>query len=163
MYQPYPTGAQMPETERPPVPSQVANAVKVMYVGAATSILGIIIDVLTVNATKTAIERRSHRLTVSQVDASQHVLIAGFIVGGLIGAAAWILVARNCQGGKNWARITGTVLFAIATLDTIVGVTAPLAVAVKLWGALVWLVGLTAVVFLWQRPSSEFFTAPRPS
>ena len=163
MYQPYPTGAQMPETERPPVPSQVANAVKVMYVGAATSILGIIIDVLTVNATKTAIERRSHRLTVSQVDASQHVLIAGFIVGGLIGAAAWILVARNCQGGKNWARITGTVLFAISTLDTIVGLTAPLAVAVKLWGALVWLVGLTAVVFLWQRPSSEFFTAPRPS
>jgi len=163
MYQPYPTGAEPPEIERSPVPSQVANAVKVMYVGAATSILGIIIDVLTVNATKTAIERRSHRLTMSQVDASQHVLIAGFIVGGLIGAAAWILVARNCQGGKNWARITGTVLFAISTLDTIVGVTAPLAVAVKLWGVLVWLVGLTAVVFLWQRPSSEFFTAPRPS
>ena len=163
MYQPYPTGARMPDIERPPVPSQVANAVKVMYVGAATSILGIIIDVLTVNATKTAIERRSHRLTMSQVDASQHVLIAGFIVGGLIGAAAWILVARNCQGGKNWARITGSVFFAIATIDTIVGLTAPLAAAVKIWGVVVWLVGLAAVVLLWQRPSTEFFTAPRPS
>jgi hypothetical protein len=153
----------MPEIQRPPVPSQVANAVKVMYVGAATSILGIIIDILTVNATKSAIERRSHKLTVSQVDASQHALIAGFIAGGLIGAAAWILIARNCQGGKNWARITGTALFAIATLDTIVGLAAPLAGAVKIWGALVWLVGLTAVMFLWQRPSSEFFTASRPS
>jgi hypothetical protein len=163
MYQPYPTGAKLPEIERPPVPSQVANAVKVMYLGAATSILGIIVDILTVNATKSAIERRSHKLTVSQVDASQHALIAGFIAGGLIGAAAWILIARNCQGGKNWARITGTALFAIATLDTIVGLAAPLAGAVKIWGALVWLVGLTAVMFLWQRPSSEFFTAPRPS
>jgi uncharacterized membrane protein (UPF0136 family) len=163
MYQPYPTGAQMPEIERPPVPPQVANAVKVMYLGAATSILGIIVDILTVNATKTAIERRSHKLTMSQIDASQHALVAGFIVGGLIGAAAWILVARNCQGGKNWARITGTVLFAIATIDTIVGVTAPLAFAVKIWGVAVWLIGLTAVVFLWQRPSTEFFTAPRPS
>ncbi len=163
MYQPYPTGAQMPEIERPPVPSQVANAVKVMYVGAATSILGIIIDILTVNATKSAIERRSHKLTVSQIDASQHALLAGFIVGGLIGAAAWIIVARNCQGGKNWARITGSVLFAIATIDTIVGVTAPLAGAVKIWGVVVWLVGLAAVVLLWQRPSTEFFTVPRPS
>jgi hypothetical protein len=163
MYQPYPTGAQLPEIERPAVPSQVADAVKVMYVGAATSILGIAIDILTVHATKLAIERRSHHLTVTQINASQHVLVAGFIVGGLIGAAAWIFVARNCQGGKNWARITGTVLFAIATLDTIVGLTAPLAGPVKIWGVVVWLVGLTAVVFLWQRPSSEFFTASPPS
>jgi hypothetical protein len=163
MYQPYPTGAQMPDIERPPVPSQVANAVKVMYVGAATSIIGIIIDILTVNATKIAIERRSHKLTVSQIDASQHVLIAGFIVGGLIGAVAWIIVARNCQGGKNWARITGSVLFAVVTIDTIVGLTAPLAGAVKIWGIVVWLVGLAAVVLLWQRPSTQFFTAPRPS
>jgi hypothetical protein len=163
MYQPYPTGAQMPDIERPPVPSQVANAVKVMYVGAATSIIGIIIDILTVNATKSAIERRSHHLTTSQLNASQHALIAGFIVGGLIGAAAWIIVARNCQGGKNWARITGSVLFAIVTIDTIVGLTAPLAGAVKIWGVVVWLVGLAAVVLLWQRPSTEFFTALRPS
>jgi hypothetical protein len=163
MYQPYPTGAQMPDLERPPVPSQVANAVKVMYVGAATSIIGIIIDILTVNATKTAIERRSHHLTTSQLNASQHALIAGFIVGGLIGAAAWIIVARNCQGGKNWARITGTVLFAVVTIDTIVGLTAPLASAVKIWGVVIWLVGLAAVVLLWQRPSTQFFTAPRPS
>jgi hypothetical protein len=163
MYQPYPTGAQMPDIERPPVPPSVANAVKVMYVGAVTSILGIIVDIVTVHATKIAIERRSHHLTASQIDASQHVLVAGFIVGGLIGAAAWIFLARNCQRGRNWARITGTVLFALATVDTIVGLTAPLAGAVKIWGALVWLVGLTAVVFLWRRPSSEFFTAPRPS
>jgi hypothetical protein len=163
MYQPYPTGAQMPDIERPPVPSQVANAVKVMYVGAVTSIIGIIIDILTVNATKSAIERRSHKLSVHQIDASQHALIAGFIVGGLIGAAAWIIVARNCQGGKNWARITGSVFFGIATIDTIVGLTAPLAGAVKIWGVVVWLVGLAAVVLLWQRPSTEYFTAPRPS
>jgi hypothetical protein len=163
MYQPYPTGAQMPETQRPSVPPSVANAVKVMYVGAATSIVGIIIEILTVNATKTALERRSPKLTVSQVNGSEHALIAGSIVGGLIATVAWILIARNCQGGKNWARITGTVLFAICTIDTIVGLTAPLAAAARIWGAVVWLAGLTAVVLLWQRPSTAFFTAPRPS
>jgi hypothetical protein len=38
MYQPYPAGAQLPEVQRPPIPSQVANAVKVMYIGAAGTV-----------------------------------------------------------------------------------------------------------------------------
>jgi len=59
VYKSYPTGAQMPEVQRPPVPPSVTNAVKVMYVGAATSIIGIIIDIVTINATKSAIEKRS--------------------------------------------------------------------------------------------------------
>lgn len=37
MYQPYPAGTQMPEVQRPPVPSQVVNAVRAMYVGASTA------------------------------------------------------------------------------------------------------------------------------
>jgi hypothetical protein len=65
--QPYPTGAQMPQLDKPPIPPQVSNGIKAMYVGAATSILGIVIDILTVNATKTAIEKRSRHLTASQL------------------------------------------------------------------------------------------------
>jgi hypothetical protein len=157
MYQPYPAGAQMPEVRPPTVPPSVANAVKVMYVGAAASVLGIIVDILTVSATKTAIEKRSPHLSVSQVNSTQHVLIGGFIVAGLIGAAAWIFIARSCRGGHSWARVTGTVLFAISTINTIAGVAAPEAVVVKVWAFVVWLVGLTAVYFLWQRSSSDFF------
>jgi hypothetical protein len=163
MYQPYPSGAQMPEIERPPIPSQVANAVKVMYAAAAASLLGIVVEIITVNATKSAIEKHSRHLTASQVNATQHALIAGSVVGGVIAAALWIFIARSCLGGKNWARITGTVLFAICTIDTIGGAVAPLAVGAKIWEAVVWLIGLTAVVLLWQRPSTEFFSAPRPS
>jgi hypothetical protein len=163
VYQPYPTGAQMPEVHRGPVPSSVANAVKAMYVGAVTSILGIVIDVLTVSATKRAIERRSPDLTATQVDARQHVLIIAFIIGGVIGAALWIFIARQCQAGKNWARITGTVFFAIATLDTVVGAGTPDAGVVKIWGLVVWLVGLVTVIFLWQRASTGYFKAARPS
>ena len=161
MYQPYPSGTQVPEVQRPPVPPQVANAVKVMYVGAVTSILGIVIDILTVNATKTAIEKRSHNLTASQVNSTQHVLVIGFIVGGVIAAAIWIFLARACQRGHSWARTTATVLFGLATVDTIIGVSAPLAGTVKIWGLVVWLVGLTAVTFLWRRASTDFFKGIR--
>jgi len=159
MYQPYPGQTQMPEAQRPPAPAPVRNAVKAMYVGAVTSILGIVIDIITVGATKSAIAKRSPHLTASQVNSSQHVLVLGSIVAGLIGAAVWIFLARSCLSGRNWARITGTVLFAIATLDTVVGLTTPLAGLVKLWAVIVWLVGLTAIVFLWRRESTAFFKA----
>ena len=159
MYQPYPGQTQMPQARRPPAPAPVRNATRAMYVGAVTSVLGIVIDIITVSATKSAIEKRSPNLTASQVNSSQHVLVIGFIVAGLIGAAIWIFLARSCLAGKNWARITGTVLFAIATIDTAVGLSAPLAGAVKIWGSVVWLVGLTAIVFLWQRASTAFFNA----
>jgi nitric oxide reductase large subunit len=164
MYQPYPTDAPTPVTPRPPVPPSVANAVKVMYVGALTSLLGIVIDVVTVGATKTAIEKRSHNLTVSQINSVQHVLVTSFIIGGVIGAAVWIVLARLCRAGKNGARITGTALFGLATLDTLVGAAvAPISGAVRAWALVVWLVGLVAVILLWRRSSSAFFKGTGPS
>jgi hypothetical protein len=156
--QPYPTSTQMPQLDKPPVPPQVSNAIKAMYVGAATSILGIVIDILTVSATKTAIEKHSRHLT-----ASQHTLVIAFVVAGLVGAAVWIFLARACKDGNSWARTTGTALFGLATVDVIVGVSAPVAGPVKIWGLVVWLVGLTAVIFLWQRASTAFFRGTRSS
>jgi hypothetical protein len=161
MYQPYPTGAEMPETQLRPLPPQVANAVRVMYVGAVASLLGIIVGIVTIGATKTAIEKRSPKLTISQVNASEHALIFGFILGGIVAAVLWVVIARACQDGRNWARITGTVLFAIATIDTLVGASiAPVAAGVRIWYGVVWLIGLAAVVLLWQRASTEYFKAP---
>jgi hypothetical protein len=155
--QQYPTSAQMPEHIRPAIPPQVTNAVRVMYAGAAATVVGIIIEILTVNATKTAIEKRSPHLTASQVNSSQHVLIIGFLAGGLIALVAWIVLARACKNGSNWARITGTVLFGLATVDLVGSAVSPVAVAVKAWWPVIWLIGLTAVILLWQRASTAFF------
>jgi hypothetical protein len=41
--------------------------------------------------------------------------------------------------------------------DTVIGVSAPIAGTVRLWGLVTWLVGLTAVILLWQRSSTAFF------
>jgi hypothetical protein len=155
--QPYPTGTQMPEVQRPPVPPSVSNAVKAMYAGAAATIVGVVIEILTANATKTAIEKHSRNLTASQVNSTQHVLVIGAIVGGLIALAAWIVLARAIKNGNNWARITGTVFFALATVDTIVSAVSPVAAPVKAWWPVIWLAGLTAVIFLWRGASTAFF------
>jgi len=157
MYQPYPGSTQMPEVSRPPAPKPVLNAVRFMYAGAALSLIGIVVDLTTLSATKRAIEKKDPTLTLSQVNSREHVLLVGFIVAGLIGVAIWLWLARSCQAGKNWARITGTVLFGIATIDSLAGFGVSVSGAVHLYGLLVWLVGLGAVIFLWQRASTAFF------
>ena len=158
MYQPYPGGAEMPGTQRPPAPASVLNAVKVMYAGAVASLIGIIIDLTTLSATKSAIEKHSPQLTTSQVNGMQHALVTSAIVGGLIGAGLWIFIAQACKSGKSWARITGTVLFGVNTVqDGLSNLVVPEAALVKIFWFVVWLIGLAAVVLLWRGTSSAFF------
>ena len=88
---------------------------------------------------------------------TRRALAPASVRNAVTAAAVWIFLAVACRGGHGWARITGTVLFGLATLDTVVGLTVPLAAAVKIWGLLVWLAGLAAVVLLWRRESSAYF------
>ena len=97
MYQPYPGGAQLPETQRPPAPASVRSAVKVMYAGAVASLIGIVVDRTTLSATKRAIAQHFPKLTTSQVNGQGRVLMAGWIVGGLIAAGLWIFIAKRAS------------------------------------------------------------------
>ena len=164
MYQPYPGGAQVPESsDRPPAPPSVLRAVQVMYVGAAASLFGIIIDMTTLSSTKSEIIRRNPSLTATQVANAEHVAIGLFIVSGLLGAGLWVWVAQMSKAGRNWARIVGTVLFAIDTISVFAGAaTVPGGGATRIYSILVWIIGLAAVILLWQRASSDYFKgAPR--
>jgi hypothetical protein len=159
MYQPYPATAQMPDTPPPAIPRTVRQAVRAMYGGAAASLIYLIGSVAMQGSTKTTIQKRFPHLTASQVTTEQHVLLIAGIASGLVAIAAWILIARACQGGKNWARITGTVLFGLATLDALGGLINPVAVPVKILAFVIWLFGLIAMVRLWQAASTAYFKA----
>jgi len=164
MYQPYPGGGQQPEpSDRPPAPPSVVRAVQVMYAGAAASLIGIIINMTTLSSTKSEIIKQHPSWTATQVTNAQHVAIGLFIVGGLLGAALWFWIAQMSKAGRNWARIVGTVLFAIDTISVFAGAaTVPGGGATRIYSILVWLIGLAAVILLWQRASSDYFRgAPR--
>jgi hypothetical protein len=67
----------------------------------------------------------------------------------------WILIARGSKNGNNSARVTGAVLFGIATLQ--LSTVGDMLVVAGICAVIIWLVGLGAVVLLWQRSSSAFF------
>ena len=164
MYQQYPGGAQSGEPS--PVgdaPQSVLRAVRVMYVGLAASLLGIVVDMTTLSSTRAEILKQNPDFTQSQVNSAEHLEIGLFIAGGLIGAALWLWMAQSCRAGKGWARVVSSVFFGIDTVRVIAGVAGSTGGGglARIYAVLVWLIGLVAIIFLWQRSSSDYFRAPR--
>jgi len=161
MYQPYPSSGKPVEPERPPAPSSVLNAVKLMYVGAAISTVSLIISLVDISGTKEAIRKARPSLTAAQVNQLNTFIITLAIVSGVVGVALWLWMARANSQGKNWARILSTVLFGLATLDLFGVLSQPKTVLGLVFPVLTWLVGLGAVIFLWRKESTEFFKPRR--
>jgi hypothetical protein len=166
MYQAYPDGVQPSAPygqPGSPLPQSVARAVRVMYAGAVASLIGISIDLATAGSLRARLVTINNgaKLTPAQVTDTEHLAIGALVVTGLIGAALWYWMAQNNRAGKGWARIVATVLFGIDTLGVIADIdgTSALAgtVATRIFGIVVWLIGLAAVILLWQRASSDYF------
>jgi hypothetical protein len=156
--QPYRAGPAVPLTPPPPPPpSSVQNAVRLMYAGAGYTALyafGVI-------AVAAALLKKHATTTVTTNHTTLGGVVTLTIVLSLIEVALWLGIARACRSGKNWARITGTVLFGLDTLGFLGVITnahSGLGLT-KLLTAIGWLIAGGAVVFLWQRPSGVFFTA----
>jgi len=166
MYQRYPGEGQSPERapEQPvaSAPQSVIRAAQAMYVGAAASLIGIILDLLMRHSIRTAIEQHSTNMTAAKINDTYHAELIILVIFGLIGVGLWLWMARSCLAGKSWARVTSTVLFGIDTLSVLTSAVVAGGGLTRIYGIIVWLIGLTAIILLWQRPSSEYFrSAPR--
>jgi hypothetical protein len=84
----------------------------------------------------------------------------------LIVTGLWLWMAWANKRGRSWARIMATVFFGILTagglaLLVMVLTGGFLPAAGLAWAAFLgyWLPGLGAVILLWQRSSSDYYTA----
>jgi hypothetical protein len=157
MVQRYPSSGKPVELERPPAPPSVANAVKLMYAGAAVSTVSLIVSLADISGTKSAIRKARPNLTAAQVSQLNTFIISLAVVSGLIGIGLWLWMAWANNQGKNWARILSTILFCLATLDLVGVFSEPKTVFGLLFPVLTWLVGVGAVFLLWRPDSSAFF------
>ena len=157
MYQPYPGGSSRPDPSRKEPPPSIRNAVRAMKTGMVASLIGIVLNLLTAGSAKSALRQVEPHATAAQIASAQHLLIGESIAAGLIGAALWLWMAQSCRAGKAWARVTSTVLFGVFTIGQVVLASAGSGGVGLIYNVVVWLIGLTAIVFLWQKSSSEYF------
>src|ERR1700742_1996052 len=163
MYQRFPGGARSREpSPASAAPQSVLRAVRVMYVGLAASLLGILVDMTTLSATRSEIIKQNPKFTTAQINSAEHLEIGLFIPGGLIGAALWLWMAQSCRAGKAWARVVSTVVFGIDRLSVLAGAaTVPGGGLTRIYGFVTWAIGLVAIFLLWQRSSSDYFRSAR--
>jgi hypothetical protein len=158
MIKQFPNAAQKPELDRPHLPASLLRAVQVMYAGAILAPIHAVIYVITADTLKRAIEAKHPYWSASLVSTTTGIAVIGGAVVVLLAAFLYVWIARSCRSGKNWARVTGTVLFAFSVLLTAYnlgpGVETTLNLIFNFAGVLI---GLTAVVLLWQRASSTYF------
>jgi hypothetical protein len=172
--EPYPGGG-YPVPARPAAPASVRYAVRLMYLGAAASLAKVIVGAASESTTRSAMEaslragarKLGTHLTLSQLYSGITPTLVMAFVAGLVGVGLWILVARAARSGRDWARVTGLILFGLGTLALLigppdVGIHGPEAAVTRVFAVLVWLIGLAAVVLLWQKDSGVFFKALRP-
>jgi hypothetical protein len=153
----YPDAAQVSDDQQQTAPRSVLTAIKVMYAGAAASAIHAVVYVATQGAEKAAIERRYPHKPAGTVSTLTHVTVIGGVIVGLLGAALFIWVARSCRRGRNWARVTATVLFVLGVLAAVYDLVSPRAAAVTVVSFGVCLIGLAAVVLLWLGSASAWF------
>jgi hypothetical protein len=151
-YDPYPSGG------GGEAPKTVTYAVWLMYAGAAVSAISVIVALTQTGALRSTIKADNPSFSASQVSTSADLTIAAIIIGGLIGIGLWIWMAFMNKAGKNWARITGTVFFGIDTLALLISFARAEVAVSRIFTVIIWLVGLAAVILLWRKESTAFFT-----
>jgi hypothetical protein len=150
--QPYRLGSRGPIYQ---LPSTMVTAVRLMYAGAVYTLI------YAIGLAKVYRSVFNQPAVGTAAHTGPAAVAVPVVLLSLIEIAVWLWIARACKKGRNWARVTGTVLFAIHTVSTIAlfGNTYPGIGLAKLLDVIGWLIACGAVVFLWQRPSSAFFSS----
>jgi hypothetical protein len=159
-YQPAPGWSVPPASARPRIPRSVLTAVRLMYTGAAVSLVNVIVNLTAINQIKTAFETQ-HPLAQNAAQGVAALAAAAVVISGAVGIGLWLKLASASRKGRSWARTAGTILFGLDTiglLGTLGRTGIPVA---KTFGVLIWLIGFIAVIELWRRQSSDYFDSRR--
>jgi Protein kinase domain len=145
-----------PPSAAGPVPGSVLTAVRLMYAGAAVSLVNVVVSLAAISQIKTSFEVQ-HPFAQNAAQGVATLAAAAVIISGAVAVGVWLKLASASRKGRSWARTAGTILFALDTL-TLLGTLGRAGIpATKTFGALTWLIGLLAVISLWRRQSSDYF------
>lgn len=152
-------GADQPvPAAKPEPPSSIINAVRLMYVGAVLSAIGIIFGIAMTDSMRDQLAEDDPSLTGDELDAAVAVGVGVAVVIGLISIGLWIWMAMANKRGLGWARIVATVLGGLNilfTLFSLIQATAGTAII-----SLITIALAAVIIWLLFRPeSSQYYDA----
>jgi hypothetical protein len=145
----------------PRPPSSVRAAAWLMYSGAALSLIDTFVTLGIIGQVKKTFVDNHPFATQSFVQKVAGIAAAEVLIGGGVVVALWLWLAFASKQGHGWARTVGTVLFGIDTFALFITLGQAGIGATKGISVVVWLIGLAAVISLWQRSAANFFSMRR--
>ena len=143
-----------PLTEDDKPPPSVSKAVRLMYAGAAIDALRLIFTLAAFRSLLWSDIAGVSTLEVAELSGVGYIVVVFVTRIGM-----WLWMASRSNAGRRWARVVSTVCLVIDSLLFVDGI-ARLGLEWQVLSPLAaWLIGVCAVALLWQRGSSEFFTA----
>ena len=155
-----PSWPAQPAAARPGIPRSVLTAVRLMYAGAAVSVVNVVVSLAAISQIKTTFEAR-HPLAQDSAQGAATLAAAGVIISGAVGIGLWLWLASASRKGRSWPRMVGTILFGLDTIGLLGALGRAGIPTIKVFGVLIWLIGLITVISLWRRQSSGYFHASR--
>lgn len=133
-------------------PQQVNIAFWLYIVGAALSLISLIVSLATIGSLKDDLQRQlaaqGQQISDGALNATVTASITVAIVFGILYIAAYVLFAVFMRRGANWARI----VLLIVTVLSLFGVLGGFGV-----GAARLVVGVIATVLIFLKPANEYF------
>jgi hypothetical protein len=152
---------------RPGAPRSVRTvfaAVRLMYVGAALELITVVTVLVTTGSVKSTIAEKYPHLAAMIWHAVVLTHIVPDVIGAPIAIGLWLWMAWANGRGHNWARIAFAVFFVITTLSLLVALAQDAAVyapADLVAGIAVWLVGLAAIMLIFNGASRRYYIPDR--
>jgi len=144
-------------------PQTLNYAVYLMFAGAALGLISgtiglIFLDQLVSAVVRETAQQADPATTEAAASFARLTLIGTFVILALIGAGLWVWMAFANRAGKSWARIVATIFGVIGIISylwtTFSSGNLPIT---RVLNGLLLVVAIAALVFLWLKPSSDYF------
>jgi hypothetical protein len=148
-----PDGRAQPDAARGPVPGSVQNAVRLMFLRSAISVVALVVLV----AKRDEYEKQYLTKTPT---ASNATIDAALTVGAVIGIVIlvfYVFLAFKVRAGANWARIVTWVIAGLGILGALVSFGQPDLTISRVLGVIVAVIDVAVVVLLALGGSNRFF------
>jgi hypothetical protein len=137
----------------PPVPpDSIRRAVGLMWAGAGLFVVFSVVNVVMTNGLFTA--------QTTNTSTSHGAFVSGEVFGALAQVALWLWMLWKVWAGRSWARVLSTVFFGFTCLQFLFVVAFGPGVTKVLITAY-FIIALSALIMLYQRESSAFFSAAK--
>lgn len=146
-----------PEGARPPAepPSSIRTAVRLMYLGAALSVLWTLLVLPQRDVLRDQLEGQNVDLDPADLDAFVNTFVTLLVVLGVVSVGLWLWMAFANRRGRPWARVVATILGVLGVVAGVFGLFQPLGLGMLLNLGLLVLAG--AILFLLYRPESSAY------